>query len=187
MRSVDDLTAIPATITAGDSYGIVLSYSDYPATSGWSVAFAIAGPSVQSWTSTADDDAHRLTLTTDETGALSAGVYTYRVRVTDGTDSRTVDTGTVTVAADVGALVPGAATTWEETTLAVVKAALAGTLEGEMAMYMIGGRQVMTFKPSELMELLDTLQARVDRMKAGFTRGTMQFTSNVTTSRSVWC
>jgi len=167
MRSVDDLTAIPATITAGDSYGIVLSYSDYPATSGWGLSFAIAGASTQAWDSTADGDAHRLTLATTETAALAAGTYTWRIRATDGTDTRTIDFGSLVVEPDIGELAPGEALSFAEKTLSVVEAALAGTLEGEMKMYMIGGRQVMTFTFDELLRLRATLTAEVQAKKYG--------------------
>lgn len=167
MRSVDDLTAIPAIITAGDSYGIVLSYSDYPATSGWALSFAIAGASVKSWTSSAENDSHRLTLSTSDTSALTAGTYGWRVRASDGTDARVVESGTLVVEADLGELAPNAALSWEEVTLPIVEAALSGTLEGEMQMYMIGGRQVMTFKPSELMEIRAKCKAAIARQRNG--------------------
>lgn len=164
---MDDLTAIPATLTAGDSYGIVLSLSDYPATSGWSLDFAIAGPSVKAWTSAADGDGHRFTLSTADTTALTAGTYQWRVRATDGTNARVIQSGTLVVEADLGEVAPGATLSFAEEALPIVEAALRGTLEGEMKMYMIAGRQVMTFTPDELMRLRGTLSAEVQARRTG--------------------
>ena len=168
MRSVDDLTAIPATITAGDSYGIVLTYSDYPATSGWSLELAVAGRSVSTWTSTDEGDAHRLTLTTAETTALGAGTCSYRIRATDGTDARTVETGTLVVEADLAELAPGAATSYWETLLTSAQEALTAIMAGQGAsMYMIGGRQWMFKSADECLRVIAQCEQRIARQRNG--------------------
>lgn len=161
--TIERLTSIPATITAGDSVAITLTLADYPASDGWSVSWALAGPSVLTVTSTADDDDHLLDATIAETSALTAGLYQYRVRATLSTASYTIEKGTLTVEADLGTASDGDFTAWEETTLAIVEAALAGTIEGEMKMHMIAGRQVMTFTPAELMALRRQLKNAIAR------------------------
>ena len=154
------LTAIPATITAGDSYAITLSLTEYPAPT-WALSYAIAGPSVQSWTSTASGDVHLLTLTAAETAALGAGTYQFRVRATRSGDVVTVQTGVQTVVADIGRAAPSEYVSWAQRTLAVVEAALSNTLTGEMKMYMIWGRQVQTFTPDELFKARARLKAEI--------------------------
>jgi hypothetical protein len=59
----------------------------------------------------------------------------------------------------------------EERTLAVVEAALAGTIEGETRVYMIAGRQVQTFTPNELMQLRVQLQAAIAMQRTGARAG----------------
>lgn len=154
------LTAIPSEIQAGDSYAITLSLSDYPAPT-WAVTFSLAGAAVLSITSTASDTAHVLTLTAAQTATLGAGTYRFRVRVSNGTSVETVETGSLTVLPDIGAMAEGEGVSWAEKTLAVVEAALSNTLADEMKMYMIAGRQVMTFSPAELMRLRSQLRAEV--------------------------
>ena len=164
---MEDLTAIPNTITAGDSYGIVLALSDYPATSGWALSLAVAGPAVTSWASAAEGESHRLTLSATSTAALPAGSYQFRVRAVSGADVRTVQVGTLTVTPDLALLAAGEGVSWAEKTLAVVEAALSGTIEGEMKMYTIAGRQVMTYTPKELMALRAQLRSEVNASRLG--------------------
>lgn len=155
------LTAIPATITAGDSYAITLTLSAYPASAGWALSYAIAGPQVETWTSAASGDAHVLTLSSASTATLPAGTYTYRVRAARSGDAVTVLSGVQTVAADLGAAVPNEYVSWAQRTLAIVEAALTNTLTGEMKMYMIWGRQVQTFTPDELFKARARLKAEI--------------------------
>lgn len=165
---MDDLTAIPATLTAGDSYGLVLSLSDYPATSGWSLDFAIAGASVQTWTSAADGDAHRFTLSTGDTTALTAGTYQWRVRATDGTNARVVQSGTLVVEADLGDVAPGALTDYWETLLTSAQSALAAVMAGNGAqMYMIAGRQWMFKSADECLRVISMCEKRIASRRHG--------------------
>jgi hypothetical protein len=108
---------------------------------------------------TATDDGAQwtVTLTAAASDALTAGEYRWALRATASGVVQTVASGTLTVAPNLTA--PGNdVRTWEERTLEVVQAALAGTIEGETRMYMISGRQVQTFSPAELMKLRSQLQ-----------------------------
>lgn len=166
--AVPTLTALPDSILAGDSYAITLTLPDYPATGGWSVTYAVAGGGVDTWTSVANGDAHALTLTAAETGALPAGLYQYSLRaIKAGGTVETLERGTITVERDVAQLAAGEGVSWAETTLAVVEAALSNTLTGEMKMYMIAGRQVMTFSPAELMRLRSQLRTELAIQRGG--------------------
>lgn len=159
-------TRPPAQIIAGDSVAFTLTYADYPAPT-WSVTWALAGVSSKSVDSTDDGTDHAIALSNTETAALGAGTYQWRTRVTDGTTVTTVETGTLVVTPDIGEARPGELVSWEETTLPIVEAALKGTLEGEMKMYMIQGRQVMTFSPAELWAMRAKLRAEVARQRSG--------------------
>ena len=162
-----DLTDIPATITAGDSYAITLTLPDYPATAGWIVRLALAGASVATWDSTAVGASHLLTLSTASTATLAAGSYVRSLRATLAGDVQTFGHGHVTVAKSLSTATAGSETTWAETTLAIVEAALANTLTSEMASYMIGGRRVDAIPVQELLSTRSKLRAEVAAARGG--------------------
>ena len=149
------LTAVPDTITAGDSYAITLSLSDYPATAGWSLSYALAGAAVLTVTSTASGANHLLTLTAAQTATLGDGLYQYRVRAAQGSTVETVTTGTCTVVADVGALAAGEGVSyWQCLKDAAQDALLAMVTGGGVQMVAIAGRQTMFRSPDDLRRLI---------------------------------
>lgn len=154
------LSALPNTITAGDTVAVTLTLADYPAPT-WTVAWSLAGASVVSADYAANGSDHDLDLSAIQTAALSAGTYQHRLRVTDGTTVKTLAQPALIVVGDIGAAGEGDMVSFYARTIPVLQAALTGTLEGEMKMYMIGGRQVMTFTPKELQQMLDTYEARL--------------------------
>lgn len=119
-------------------------------------------------TVTATDDGAQwtVTLTAATSAGLTAGEYRWALRATASGVVQTLASGTCTVTPDLTAIDEDVRT-WEEQTLAVVKAALKGTIEGETRMYMIAGRQVQTFSPDELMRLKDRLEAVVQAQRTG--------------------
>ncbi len=153
---------MPATITAGDTVRLTLTVADASAADGGALTFAMAGAVVITpITGVANGVDWDVTIPSTVTESLSAGTYLWRTRLVEEAVTRTVQTGATTVVADVAALSAGEALSWEEKALPVVEAALSGTIEGEMKMFMIGGRQVMTFSLKELMTLRGQLQAAI--------------------------
>lgn len=124
---------------------------------GWGLTWHLRGVSEADVTATANTDTWTVTLTATASQALGAGGYTWALRGTLGVTPTqqvvTLSTGVLTVTPDMLEALAGDLQSWEEKTLAVVHAALDGTIAGEMKMYMIGGRQVMTFSLDELMAL----------------------------------
>lgn len=159
--SVDPLPCIPATITAGDSLALRLSLSAYPATAGWALTWHRNGPETGAVAFTADGDAHVATLSGADTRTWAPGRYRWLLRAELGSVTTTVRSGETDVQPDLATALPGAGTTWEERTLAIVEAALEGTLEGGMKLYMIGGRQVQTLSVAELTKLRAELRAAI--------------------------
>jgi hypothetical protein len=167
----DRLTSVPATITAGDTVRLTLAVADASAADGGTLSFAMAGAVVLTpITGAANGAAWDVTLSSAVTTTLTAGTYQWRVRLTESGVVRTVQTGATTVVADLATVAAGAAVSWEEKALPIVEAALSGTIEGEMKMFMIGGRQVMTFSLKELMTLRSQLLAAI-AAKRGTTFG----------------
>jgi hypothetical protein len=165
---VPTLTAVPDTITAGDSYAITLSLSDYPATAGWSLSYALAGAAVLTVTSTASGATHLLTLTAAQTASLGAGLYQYRVRAAQGSTVETVTTGTCTVVADIGALAAGEGVSyWQCLKDAAEEALKAMMANGGVQMVMINGRQTMFNTPDRLMKIIATCDQRLAAERRG--------------------
>ena len=144
------LTAIPDTITAGDSLAVTLSLSEYPATAGWVVSCALAGPTVLTATATASGDTHLLALTSAQTTALTPALYQWRLRATLASVVETFDRGTIDVAADLGTAAAGELSSYAEQMLALCRVARASILSGEMKMFQIGGRQVQMHTLAEV-------------------------------------
>ena len=162
MALPDRLTSVPATITAGDTVRLTLTVADASAADGGVLTFAMAGAVVITpITGTANGVDWDVTIPSTVTTTLTAGTYQWRTRLVESAVTRTVQTGVTTVVADLATVAAGETLSWEEKALPVVEAALSGTIEGEMKMFMIGGRQVMTFSLKELMTLRGQLQAAI--------------------------
>ncbi len=162
---MEPFTQIPATITAGDSLALRLSLSAYPATAGWSLAWILNGPTNQAVEFAPDGEAFAATIPADSTSTWDAGTYRWLLRASQGATTITVQSGGLDVQPDLATALPGASASWEERTLVVVEAALSGTLEGGMKLYMIAGRQVQTLSVGELTKLRAELRATIQMQR----------------------
>jgi hypothetical protein len=158
--SLDRLTSLPDGIYAGDTVAVTLSLSTYDAPT-WSLSWALAGPSTLTKASTANGSSHDLDLSAVETAALLAGLYQWRLRATDGTSVVTLATGVLTVTADLGTLADGDATPWEVAALAALEASISGSIDQNMADFMIDGRRVMEIPLAERLKLIPILESRI--------------------------
>lgn len=163
-----DLTSVPRVITAGDSYTLTLTAADYPASSGWSLALAVAGPSVDTWTSTASGEAHVIAIPAADTTSLVAGQYQYRIRATRAGTADTIETGTLAVAADIGAAAPGERTSyWAELKVAAETALTTLMGGGAVQMVTILGRQTMFRSPDDCLRIIAVCDSRLAAERFG--------------------
>jgi hypothetical protein len=172
------LTAIPSTITAGDSVAITLSLSDYPAPT-WSVSLALAGVDTLTVTSAASGTDHAIAITAGQTSALGAGAYQYRVRAINGATVETIETGVVTVAADIGALAAGEGVSyWVGLKKAAEDALIMLMNGGAVQMSTIMGRQTMFRSPADCMKVIAACEARLtrERRRSAFGSVSVAFT-----------
>ena len=168
MTLPDRLTAVPAQIVAGDTVRLTLAFSDADATAGGTLTFAMAGAVVITPVEgVANGSAWDVTLSAAVTATLTSGTYQWRTRLVEDGVTRTLTTGVTTAVADLALVSAGDTLSWEETALPIVKAALSGTIEGEMKMFMIGGRQVMTFSLKDLMTLKGQLESAIAAQRGG--------------------
>lgn len=163
-----DLTSVPPVLTAGDSYRLTLSPSDYPATAGWSLSLAVAGVDVKTWSSVASGTSHVLTLSAAETAALGAGTYQYRIRASKIGTAETIETGTLSVEADIGAAAPGErASYWEQLKTAAQTALTTLMSGGAVQMVTILGRQTMFRSPQDCLNVIAQCERRIAAEKRG--------------------
>lgn len=73
------LTDIPARLTAGDSASWTIEASDYPASAGWSMRYALVSASARvQLDSTASGDAHVFALSTTVSATLTPGRWSWQ-------------------------------------------------------------------------------------------------------------
>lgn len=155
------LTAVPRTFTAGDTVAVTLTFPDYPAPT-WIGTLALAGASVVSVNSVANGAAHDFTLSATQTAALTAGDYRWRIRLTSGAVAETVQQGTLTVLADVGALTAGEGVSYWQTLKTAAEAALLTLMEGGAPQQvMIAGRMTMFRSPDDCLSIIAMCESRL--------------------------
>ena len=81
------LADIPAVFRAGDTFLVQIDLGDYPASRGWGVNYTFRRLNCPdlSFSSTANGDAHLITVDYGTTQAWAQGVYAGEGRVSDGT------------------------------------------------------------------------------------------------------
>ena len=139
-----------------------------PAT-GWSLSWLLRktdGTDEANVLATDDGTLWTVTFSAALSGALAAGECRAGRRATKALETVTLAQSTVTVTPNLS-LGGVDVRTWEERTLEAVEAALSGTVDGALKMYMIAGRQVMTYTPDELMKLRARLQATIAAQRTG--------------------
>jgi hypothetical protein len=164
----DALTEIPSALVAGDSLSVTLTRSAYPAASGWSVSFAMAGPSETIVkTLAASGDSHVLTLGASETEPMAAGVWTYRLRATKSGESTTFEVGKLSVTRDLATFGAGETLSYAAQMLAACKEARKDILSGQFKSYLVAGRQVAFHSLDELAREQARWQAAVSAETSG--------------------
>ena len=162
-----DLTAVPDRLIAGDTYRIVLSPPEYPATAGWSLVLSIAGAEVVSITSQPSGDAHQLDLTATHSAALVAGAYRWSIRAKNGTAAHTYDGGQLTALADLATASPGEQGGYWERLLGICRTARERILAGEMREYMIDGSRVVLLTLDDVNKTETRAQRMISAAKGG--------------------
>jgi len=162
-----NLSALPDTITNGTYVAYTKAFADYPANAGWSMALHIAGKSKLSKNAVTSGASFVVTLATSDTDDLEPGQYQWVERVTNGAEVYDAACGQLIVKPNLATAAPGALQTWEEKTLAVVEAALSGSLTSDIETYQIHGRSVSRMSRSELLRIRNALKVSIQRQRNG--------------------
>lgn len=162
------LTELPATLDAGTTVKYTRSHAAYPASDGWALSLYLAGPAVPApFTGAASGAAFDVTLAAASTATLPPGTYTWVERVTKGGEVYDAARGQVTVNANIATAAAGDLQSWEEKTLKVVEARIAGSMDKAIAEYQIHSRAVKYIPLDELRKLRSELKAAILQKKTG--------------------
>lgn len=162
----------PTTAVAGDTWLWQQAFPDYPSSEGWSLAYAFRGAGLlDTESSEVVQDGTNVTVTVvaSRTATLQPGTY-YWTAIATGSSSyagrvHTAGSGVLEVTRNLSTSAEGEALTWEEQTLPVLEAAIAGKLTDDMSSYMIGGRQVVTIPLREQLDLRDKMRRAIARQR----------------------
>jgi len=158
-------TTEPTRITAGDTASWLKSLADYPASSGWVLAYTfINATSKISLSAAASGADHLVTAAAATTAAWAAGTYTWQATVTKAAERYTVATGQITIAAN------WAAAATLDTRSSAKKALEAVNLllesygsKAYMQGYEIAGRKMQFSSPGDFLTYRSKLMAEVAR------------------------
>jgi hypothetical protein len=162
---------IPAKLTAGDTWAFTFSHADYSAPT-WSASIYFENAAATfSETATDSGSDHAFSVAAATTADKLAGRYRWSIRVTDGTDSYTVETGWVDVLTD-----PAAAGTHDPRSdarklLDALNATLLGRATSDQLAMSINGRSISRTPLPELRQWRDQLRQEVRTEEQGENAG----------------
>jgi hypothetical protein len=161
-----ELTALPTSFAAGTTIVYRKSFSDYPASDGWTLTLYLAGASVAEAEAEVDGDDFVVTIAATDTGGdFSPGLYQWAERVSKSGEMVQVASGVVDILPDLTQAREASEQHWIERTIVALRAHVEGRAEAGMESYQIAGRAVSKIPLREAIRLLTELEARLERMK----------------------
>lgn len=161
-------TIEPYELIAGDTLRFDKTVVDYTPADGWSLSYSFRSKTGTGFNISASSNAndYSITVAASTTANYTAGTYAWQAYVTKSGERYMVDSGKLTIKANLNALATSA-TTDQRTHTRVMVEAIRSVLEGratsDMESYNIGGRSVNKIP---INELADLLQRYEDRLKA---------------------
>lgn len=157
---------LPPTIAAGLTFERCVTLADYPAPT-WVLSAHLRGPAAINMTAAADGTGHKFSEDAATTAAWGAGVYSYVVRVTDGTAVHQVEAGQLEVLPDLAAITaPYDGRSHARRTLDAIEAVLEKRATRDQERYTINNRELWRTPLADLLKLRDTYRAEVRREEA---------------------
>jgi hypothetical protein len=149
-----DLSAdIPAELRAGDTAKWQRSFSDYPASAGWVLAYTIAGTGgVFTASATANGDAFEVTISAATTDAWPAGRYQITEYVSKDGERFTLNTQPLRVLANLVGASPGDTRSHAQKMLDAIEAWLESKAP-TAASVEIAGRKISNYPLADLLAL----------------------------------
>jgi len=154
---VSRATREPLAVTAGDSVAWERALSDYPASAGWVVTYALRGPGTPiNLTATAAGDVHVIDLAASATASWVAGRYLVAGFATKTTERATFYEGALDVAPNPATLAAGYdARSHARRALEAIEAVLERRAAADQLAYTINGRSLQRTPFAELIVIRD--------------------------------
>lgn len=154
------LTALPASITAGDSIAWMLTRDDYPATAGWALSFVfINGAAKIAMAATAVGDRHAIAIEAATTALYTPGKYTYAGFAANGTVRHTIERGSMDVLPNLAVQATYDGRAWYDKAIEALEAAIAGRADKtQMSQVLPNGVQVQHLPLRDQIEALRQLK-----------------------------
>lgn len=153
-------TAEPSVLRKGDTLAFTITEPDYPASQGWSLAYALVNSTAKyEFSSTADGDAHAISVAATTTGTYIPGRYRWVRAAVKGAERYTLREGDLEIKPDPtsGAYDPR---THARKTLEAIESWIEGH-DPAVASYRIGDRQMQYIPIGELLQLRSRYQREV--------------------------
>jgi hypothetical protein len=159
---------VPAHFPAGTTVRFTRSLDDFSPSDGWTYAIYLNGLT-QKFNKAASvlDNIFQIEFLPADTASLNPGPFRYAERLTNSGTGEIYDiTGdelVINIEPNVGSAAAGAFNTWEERTLVIVEAAIAGRLTADLQAYQIAGRSVSKIPIQQLRTIRGELRAAIWR------------------------
>ena len=163
------LTELPRRITIGDTITWDETLSDFPASASWVLTYSFTGPDAFFGSShTAVGDDHQITI---DTTSLEVGRYNYTKKVTDTSETFTLESGFIFVEPDLSADTAGVdRRSYAEIALQNIEAMLLGKATKDQTSYSLNGRALSRYSVAELQEWRASLRVEVRDQRASVRR-----------------
>ncbi|HDR9259620.1 TPA: hypothetical protein QDB21_005642 [Burkholderia vietnamiensis] len=157
----------PTSIRAGVTFDQTFRLNQYEAPT-WALVVLLRGPKAINLSSqAADDGSHQVQADAATTATWPAGSYLYSVRATSGDTVLEVESGIVSVDADLAAMADGAdARVHAQRVLDAIEAVIEKRATRDQERYSINNRELHRTPISDLLKLRDYYRAELRRMKA---------------------
>ena len=168
-------TTEPTRLTAGDTWRWTKAVAEYSAVDGWVLSYVVTGPSTIKFSATADGTGWAVTVAVAVTTKLPGGTYRWASYVTLAGERFQVGSGTLLVAANLGALGADISTaSFAVRALAIVEAALEQRLPAGLEEYEIAGKSVKHMALTELLTARTRLRHEVASERTGGKMATLE-------------
>lgn len=163
--------SIPKELIAGDTWSWTRSLGDHPAGTWTATVYFEATQGAFSIAGSASGTTHSFTIAAATTTTYAPGRYGWRLRVTDGSTTTTVESGMVEVLVDPAKAGKTDTRTWARKTLEAVECFLLGNASTAQASMSLAGRQISRWSIVELTAWRDKLRSEVKSEDQGSNAG----------------
>jgi hypothetical protein len=159
---------VPDHFPAGTTVKFTRSLNDFSPADGWTYAIYLNGLTQKfNKAATVLANIFQIEFLPSDTANLNPGPFRYAERLTNAGTGEVFDiTGdelVINIEPNVASAAAGTFNTWEERTLAIVEAAIAGRLTSDIQAYQIAGRSVSKIPIVELRQIRGELKAAIWR------------------------